>query len=571
MARGKLITNLKKLAPAAILSLSLNGLMALIGTYKYSYDAYTHIFFADHYRRNWFSLWEPRWYRGFLITTYPPLTHQLLALISFAVGIETSFPVMILITGLLLAIGAYRLSGAFIDDKYRKYVALIVASYPSVGLMLHSYGQLPTVFSTALGTLALASYNDYLETSSRKDLILTMLLTSLTAYSHQLTVYFYVPFVALAIMLSKYERKNIKELFKKTVKLALLTLPVMLIPLIPYFASFRLLTSQEIIPHGSRENIFGNFIFSIMFFWGLYSFTITFLPNAIIIAFRERRTRPLLAAMLFFMILGLGGTTPLPKIILGKYWEILTYERFTFIATILYSFFLAIMLGDAGNIIDKYYLGIENPKPKPRVKRVIITAFMAAMVISYILASGMISSLKLHPRLAFDNALEDIAKFLDKDPEYYYITLELKSQRIRLNLLTSAPTLDGGYNSARQDPLLAESGVENIDASKHFPNGTKLLKILLSTAPEIGLKYVVCADEYYNPILLDYGFKPVKKYNSSPEITIWMLESVKTKVLQKPPPMPKYYVILWCVLPVSILILTTILYFKWRIIDEREN
>ncbi|MCD6458858.1 MAG: hypothetical protein J7K82_08450, partial [Thermoproteales archaeon] len=131
MARGKLITNLKKLAPAAILSLSLNGLMALIGTYKYSYDAYTHIFFADHYRRSWFSLWEPRWYRGFLITTYPPLTHQLLALISFAVGIETSFPVMILITGLLLAIGAYRLSGAFIDDKYRKYVALIVASYPS--------------------------------------------------------------------------------------------------------------------------------------------------------------------------------------------------------------------------------------------------------------------------------------------------------------------------------------------------------------------------------------------------------------------------------------------------------
>src|SRR5690349_14866781 len=34
----------------------------LIRTFGGTYDAYIHIFFADHYARAWFDNWEPRWY-----------------------------------------------------------------------------------------------------------------------------------------------------------------------------------------------------------------------------------------------------------------------------------------------------------------------------------------------------------------------------------------------------------------------------------------------------------------------------------------------------------------------------
>ena len=46
---------------------------------------YSHVFLADHYRRAWFSLWETRWYLGFSMASYPPLVHQLIALISWPV------------------------------------------------------------------------------------------------------------------------------------------------------------------------------------------------------------------------------------------------------------------------------------------------------------------------------------------------------------------------------------------------------------------------------------------------------------------------------------------------------
>ncbi len=47
-----------------LLSLAVNLPLALFGLTDGSYDAYAHIFFADHYRRWWFNLFEPRWFGG---------------------------------------------------------------------------------------------------------------------------------------------------------------------------------------------------------------------------------------------------------------------------------------------------------------------------------------------------------------------------------------------------------------------------------------------------------------------------------------------------------------------------
>ncbi len=53
-----------------------------------SYDTNFHIFFASHYVHNWFSPWNPKWYAGFSQTTYPPLPHQWVALISNILGLD---------------------------------------------------------------------------------------------------------------------------------------------------------------------------------------------------------------------------------------------------------------------------------------------------------------------------------------------------------------------------------------------------------------------------------------------------------------------------------------------------
>jgi len=55
---------------ALILAVLLHG-SALLYNIDKTYDAFVHIFFADHYARSWFDPWEYRWYTGFPVTSYP--------------------------------------------------------------------------------------------------------------------------------------------------------------------------------------------------------------------------------------------------------------------------------------------------------------------------------------------------------------------------------------------------------------------------------------------------------------------------------------------------------------------
>ena len=77
---------MRRFTPSA-LSLLLNIPLVLFGLHRSSFDIYNHIFFADHYRQRWFDLIEPRWFGGFSVASYPPLVHQLIALISLPFSI----------------------------------------------------------------------------------------------------------------------------------------------------------------------------------------------------------------------------------------------------------------------------------------------------------------------------------------------------------------------------------------------------------------------------------------------------------------------------------------------------
>src|SRR5258708_2278643 len=94
-------------AAIILLALAIHGpllLMELPATT--SYDANLHVFFASHYAHHWFNPWNERWFGGFSQTTYPPLTHQWIALLSYLVGLTEAFMLVQLAAVILLAGGA---------------------------------------------------------------------------------------------------------------------------------------------------------------------------------------------------------------------------------------------------------------------------------------------------------------------------------------------------------------------------------------------------------------------------------------------------------------------------------
>ena len=95
-----------------LIALAVHGPLLLMQLPASSYDANTHIFFAAHYAQHWFNPWNQKWFGGFSQTTYPPLTHQWIALFSHIMGLTMAYMFVQLIAMLLLPIGVYRYAAA---------------------------------------------------------------------------------------------------------------------------------------------------------------------------------------------------------------------------------------------------------------------------------------------------------------------------------------------------------------------------------------------------------------------------------------------------------------------------
>ena len=84
-----------------LLALAVHGSLLLMQLPNNSYDANLHKFFAAHYAQHWFDPWNPKWFTGFSQTTYPPLAHQWIALLSYIFGLHMAY-LLVQLTGVLL-------------------------------------------------------------------------------------------------------------------------------------------------------------------------------------------------------------------------------------------------------------------------------------------------------------------------------------------------------------------------------------------------------------------------------------------------------------------------------------
>ncbi len=527
----------RSLKIALLLSLVFNLTLTLNAAYTRSYDAYTHMFLADHYKKTWYDTWEPRWYTGFQVTSYPPLTHQVIALLSLSGGVELGYATLSIILTLLLPIAIYYFSRIFLSKEESGYAALLGVFTPSITMTNYVFGQLPTLFSLASSLLLGYYLNRFLTTGSKKKLAISIALMGVATSSHHLTALFFVPTIVLLISIKTLLEKRHEErktLIRRLRLFIFSSLIVSLIAIWPFWAFIMNAPMQTEIPHLSRSNLFSSPEAFILFFLGMYGPTILLFPFIATKFVKERHLLPLLLATTTLLILGLGGTTPIPRILFGDRWSWLTYDRFTIWASTLMCPLLAAFF--------------STLKPKHS------TYGKSLLLLSLIGTSAIVGNLTLFIPIQPDPIdIKPIVTFLEKDDHFTwrYLTLGFGSQSSLIAIESDASTVDGNYPTARTLPIMLESGAENIDGAKHWNGGHTLLEEVLNDTETYNLKWVFSNDQSYEETLTKNNFTQLYTFNGG--VSTW--EKKNTPPIENPHRREKYTLeqYAWGIIPTTLL------------------
>ena len=331
-----------------LVALAVHGPLLLMQLPAGSFDTNFHIFLASHYAHHWFNPWNEKWFAGFSQTTYPPLTHQWIALLSNVAGLKMGYMLVQLIAVLLLPVGVFRFAKIWVDERAASYAALGSIFLGALAFLVYQAGQLATVSSAALYLNALPYLYEWCTEGSGRSLIKGVVLSLTAAAAHHVTLIFGVVFFAGPVLWiacvdardenarAENRESSLAGVLGRAALFAVLVGVGVGIVLLPYWMALIQHPIHQIpIPHDSRANFLLNSITAINYFVIPYGALILALPFIIFRGSSVPRLRPLLIGFWLCLIFGLGGTTPLPRWLLGRAYEILTFERFTFWATLL--------------------------------------------------------------------------------------------------------------------------------------------------------------------------------------------------------------------------------------------
>jgi hypothetical protein len=527
-----------------LVALAVHGPLLLMQLPSGSFDANFHIFFASHYAHHWFDPWNEKWFAGFSQTTYPPLTHQWIALLSTLVGLNMGYMLVQLIAVLLLPVGVFRFARIWMDDRAASYAALGSVFLGSLSFLVYQAGQLATVASAALYLNALPYFYEWM-TEARGRALLKGIVVSLTAAAaHHVTLIFGVvlfagPVIWTACLDAHDERvaASIAGVLSRALAFGLMVVAGVAGVLLPYWLTLIQHPIHQIpIPHDSRANFLLNSTIAVNYFVIPYGALILALPF-ILIRGVSRRFTPLLCGFWLTLIFGLGGTTPLPRWLLGRAYEILTFERFTFWATLMAMPLVGVL---AAQLLDRFQA-------------------KAAVALS-LAAVGSIGAalwwLGANPyRPAGQMNVEPVIAFLNRDghDSYRYLTLGFGSQLAKVSTYTSAGSVDGDYNSARLLPEMTHYGSAQLTNAKFYGTaGMASLRAMLAHANRYGLKFVFVHDPYYEPLLTFVGWRKIETFNNG-EITAWSKDDVPPahQIPSDAIPAP-WQGLLWGTLPIGV-------------------
>jgi hypothetical protein len=540
---------LRLLALALVLLVLIHGSLLANRSYLRTYDALIHIFFGSHYAQAWFDPWEPRWYTGFSTVSYPPLAHQMIAALSKIMDLRDAFAVVQMLALIVSVIGVYRFSRVILPPRPSGYAALAFVLSSSVAETVHLFGQLPTMLSLGFLLNAVPFAHRYMLDGRKANLYRAVAFMAATTAAHHVTtlfgsVFFMGPIIG-QVCWNAWHQSRPLEARGKTVRarfrrfayrvapqlfraglLGGLILMALIVVVFPYwFWSRSDPILQTPIPHASRDNFLLNPTAGVVFFLLPWASSILVLPYALRQAWREKR-RLLASSLIALFMLGTGGTTPLPKLLLGGAFDILTLDRFTFWATIL---ILPFMGQSLESLLHGHLRRWWNRHLGRLVRRGIIFSYLLGVVLLAIWISTLSRYRPFQPE-PID--AKPVTAFLEKDEHwrYRYLTLGFGDQMAWLSANTKALTPDGNYHSARRLIELTSSPVERLDGAKFTGvPGIGSLEQFLTQPEKFNLKFVFSNDTYYDPLLFFSGWHRVSRLENG--LMVWEREDV--------PPLPE--------------------------------
>jgi hypothetical protein len=504
------------LTASILVALAIHGpLLMMELPLKTSYDANFHVFFASHYAQHWFNPWNEKWFAGFSQATYPPLSHQWIAMLSYVIGLNLACMVMYMVAILLLTVGVYRFSRLWVSERAASYAAFLTPFLGMVTFLTYSAGQLPTMLSASLYLLAIPYFYDWSRSADGRALMKGVVMTMVAASVHHVTLIFgsfmfVLPVIWLACIDREEQSSNGKVIMRGVIFGALVGVGVAIV-LSPYWISILKHPIEQVpIPHASRSNLFLNIKYAINYFFVPYGALLLALPFVVWIGAANRRLRPLMLGFWVAFLFGLGGTTPVPRILLGRAFEILTFERFTLLAALLALPIVGLL---AEMLLDRFQAAAA-------------VGLAIASVLSMAFAMAWINWSPFRPDAGLD--VDPVVSFLNRDghDKYRYLTLGFGNSIPKISTDTIANSVDGEYNSARLLPEFTHYGTAQLTSAKFFGTaGMESLRAMLEHANRYGLKFIFVHDPYYIPLLNFTGWRQIETFDSG-QITVWVKDDV---------------------------------------------
>jgi len=505
-----------------------------------SYDTNFHIFFASNYVHHWFDPWNAKWYAGFSQVTYPPLPQQWVALASHIFGLDTAYMVVQLAALLLLVVGVYRFSLLWVGPRAASFAALASVFLGSESFLVYSAGQLGTTSAAPIYLNALPFLFEWVRYGKWRSFVKASALFAAAAAAHHATLlfgsfFFAVPVLALVLLdRQDGERVSTTAFVTRTALITVLVGIAIAVVLLPFWiALLRYPVTQTPIPHPSRANYLLSPQWGLNYFIVPYGALVLALPFIFLRGSKVVRLRPLLLGFWVAFMVGLGGTTPVGHLLLGRAFDVLTMERFSYWATLLALPFVGLL---AAELVDRY-------KVVAAVGLAVLAACTCALAVGWS---------TYRPADAEDFPVDTVASWLNRDghDQYRYVTLGFGNKIARLAMLTNASSVDGEWNSGRMLPELTHYGAGALTSSKYFGEaGLDALRAMLAHADTYGLKWVFVRDHYYDPLLSFAGWRPVDSLEDK-TITVWSKDGVPPAVPINAPQVPPHWQgLMWGILP----------------------
>ncbi len=506
-----------------------------------SYDTNFHIFFASHYVHHWFDPWNPKWYAGFSQTTYPPLPQQWVAVLSQILGLEMAYMAVQFVAILLLVVGVYRFAKLWVSPRAASFAAIATVFVGSESFLVYSAGQLGTTAAAPLYLNALPFLFDWVRLGNWRSFVKATALFVAAAAAHHATLlfgsfFFALPVLALAFMdRTQGERVGLGPFLIRSIAITVVVSAAITIVLLPFWiALIHYPVTQTPIPHPSRANYILSPQWGVNYFIVPYGAMILALPFIFWRGSTVPRLRPLLLGFWVTFLLGLGGTTPVGPILLGRAFDVLTMERFSYWATLLALPFVGLFASD---LVARY-------RTRAIGWLTVAAAATCALAVSWSTFHPAESSSGLN--------VEWVASWLNRDghDQYRYVTLGFGNQIAHLARLTDASSVDGEWNSGRMLPELTKYGGGSLSNSKYFDKGgLDALRAMLMHADHYGLKWVFVHDPYYDPLLTFAGWRKVDSLDDN-QVAVWGKDGVPPAAPLNAPQMPpRWQGLMWGIFP----------------------